>query len=182
MSDQALSHVGALQVVVKYENEARAQALYDSESVKARDIPLPVCQIAAEFAESVCADARPFDGKTHQAQSDWEHCNICEAMLCSSACGHKRLQCGHHICQACRVAHDEARCVACRRQVYECVLCWRHAVCERRRVVLPLCWTCGLVKAFSSPIQTCPKCQDFICSCCVALHMGRYHPTGKRKL
>jgi hypothetical protein len=160
----------------EHKTEERTRAVYDKTS----NVPLPICRMAVEFAGLVCANARPFDDQPHLAQSLWASCDICGAMLCSEACGLEGCH-RHHVCHACRSAHENARCMLCRALVLSCLVCVDHVRCERRGLLLPLCSCCRRSVRLARRVQTCNVCQKIICSCCVALHMGHHHPSRKRK-
>lgn len=124
------------------EDTARARVLYAVPELAQCNFISPLCQLVAEFAGSVCANAHPFDGRPHATPVEWASCANCHAKLCHAQCGQAEGRtCRHAMCTACRAALIIA-CNGCAKVFTGCKNCRSPGLCRRRLHRLYYCHTC----------------------------------------
>lgn len=135
------------------EDTQRARVLYAAPALAQCNFLSPLCQLAAEFAGRVCANARPFDGQPHAIPAEWATCSTCPAVLCHAQCGQTEGHtCRHAMCTACRAARTTF-CNGCHRVFTGCTICRTPGICRKRMHRMYYCYDCR------------PSTRDFCLGC-----------------
>lgn len=125
------------------EDTARARVLYAAPELVQCSFPSPLCQLVAEFAGSVCANARPSDGQPHTRPTEWVLCSLCHATLCSIRCGRTDDRaCPHALCLTC-IRTRGTFCNSCHTTLAGCEECRRPRLCRSKLHLLYYCRRCG---------------------------------------
>lgn len=121
-----------------------AKAIYTAPLSVQRNVPLPVCQLVAEFTAPVCTNARPFDGRPHALGSVSRSCDGCTGTLCDDCLlnVNRGFICNHLMCRRC-VTKTIFQCDSCGRRLTGCKSCRTEVRCAAGKHTLQYCSMCS---------------------------------------